>query len=297
MFRLWRPQRHPNVVRAPKLKLKLVRLEREIGATADRIRERKAHRKRRSVIARVFKKVTTAIAYIGRLIIIAVRPTPKVYEHASQFKGTVVSKGDAGGTVNAAGSTHRTHPQPGDLQHRTASSHSKRAVASKGEAVGKAIAPGSFLISICIGMVLICGMLIAILFRQIRDMEREIALWKQHVAMVEAHLDRDEKNAQQTIGKEPKLLGTAPPHIPFTLSNDDMKAVRASIRVLPSNPGAQQKIHVGDEITGTIALPVPESLVSQIPKLRGAKFLVDQNSAIVIIGQGSNRADAVIEPQ
>jgi hypothetical protein len=34
-----------------------------------------------------------------------------------------------------------------------------------------------------------------------------------------------------------------------------------------------------------------------MPKLRGAKFLVDQNGAIIIIGEGSNRADAVIEPQ
>jgi hypothetical protein len=33
------------------------------------------------------------------------------------------------------------------------------------------------------------------------------------------------------------------------------------------------------------------------PKLRGAKFFVDQNSAIIIVGAGSNRADAVIEPQ
>jgi hypothetical protein len=35
---------------------------------------------------------------------------------------------------------------------------------------------------------------------------------------------------------------------------------------------------------------------NQLPKLRGAKFLVDQNGAI-IISENSNRADAVIEPQ
>jgi hypothetical protein len=34
-----------------------------------------------------------------------------------------------------------------------------------------------------------------------------------------------------------------------------------------------------------------------MPKLRGAKFFVDQNGAIIIIGEGSNRVDAVIEPQ
>ena len=76
-----------------------------------------------------------------------------------------------------------------------------------------------------------------------------------------------------------------------------MKAIRAFIKVLPSKPGSQQKIHVGDEMLDTRSAPVPEPLVKQLPKLRGAKFLVDQNGAIIIVGEGSNRADAVIEPQ
>jgi hypothetical protein len=36
---------------------------------------------------------------------------------------------------------------------------------------------------------------------------------------------------------------------------------------------------------------------SQMPKLRGARFLAEENGAIILIGEGSNRADAVIEPQ
>jgi hypothetical protein len=43
--------------------------------------------------------------------------------------------------------------------------------------------------------------------------------------------------------------------------------------------------------------PVPESLVGRIPKLRGARFLVDDSGAIVIVGDGSNRADVVVDPQ
>jgi hypothetical protein len=76
-----------------------------------------------------------------------------------------------------------------------------------------------------------------------------------------------------------------------------MRVIREFIKVLPSKPGAQQKIQLGEEISDTPSTPVPESLVNRLPKLRGASFLVDQNGAIIIIGEGSKRADAVIEPQ
>jgi hypothetical protein len=40
--------------------------------------------------------------------------------------------------------------------------------------------------------------------------------------------------------------------------------------------------------------PIPASLVDQMPKLRGARFSIDQDGAIIIIGEGSNRVDAVL---
>jgi hypothetical protein len=161
---------------------------------------------------------------------------------------------------------------------------------SKGEGVGRAAnTPGVFFVSICIGLLAICGVVIALLFLQVKEMKVEMVHWKQRLAAAEVHLGKIEKIAQQQIA--------SPRHMPITLGNDDMKAIRAFIKVLPSKPGAQQKIHVGEEIWGIRSVPVPESLVNQIPKLRGARFLVDDNGAIIIIGQGSNRADAVIEPQ
>jgi len=160
---------------------------------------------------------------------------------------------------------------------------------SKGEVIGRTNTLGVFFVSICFGLLAICGVVIALLFLQIKEMKVEMVHWKQRLAEAEAHLGKIEKIAQQQI---------APPrHMPITLGNDDMKAIRAFIKVLPSQPGAQQKIHVGEEISGTRSAPLPESLINQIPKLRGARFLVDDNGAIIIIGQGSNRADALIEPQ
>jgi hypothetical protein len=165
-----------------------------------------------------------------------------------------------------------------------------------GMGVGTASALG---ISICFGLLVVCGIMIATLFTQIRDMKADIAFLKQHLAAADAHLSRLEKIAQQKIIKEAKIPETppSPPHVQITLSNDDMKVIRASIKVIPSQPGAQPKIHLGQEVSNASTVPVPESLVGKIPKLRGARFLVDENGAIIIIGEGSNRADVVVEPQ
>jgi hypothetical protein len=166
---------------------------------------------------------------------------------------------------------------------------------AKRQAAGRASALGIFL-SICFGLLAICGTIIALLFIQIKDMKVEMTGIKQRLAATEAHLGRFEKIAQQQLVKESNIFD-APRRIPIELGNDDMKAIRASIRVLPSTGAAQQKTRVGDKISDTKSVPIPESLVTQMPKLRGAKFFVDQNGAIIIIGEGSNRVDAVIEPQ
>ena len=76
-----------------------------------------------------------------------------------------------------------------------------------------------------------------------------------------------------------------------------MKAIRTSIKVLPPKPGAQAKIRVGEEVSDVRSAPVPESLSTQIPKLRGARFSIDDNGAIVLFAEGSNYVGAVIEPQ
>jgi hypothetical protein len=250
---------------APKVKSKLVELEREISRSiADHIRENTNHRQTvvapPSIFARFFTKLTMAIVYWRKLITIPTRPAPRGYEpHAIKRKEAEI----------------------------------------KGGAVGRASALGFFLISICFGLLVVCGILIAMLFTQIREMKVDIASLKQHLLTADAHLSRLEEIAQQKIIKEAKTVETppTPPRVPIMLSNDDMKAIRAFIKVLPSQPGAQPKIHLGDEVSNTSTVPVPESLVSQIPKLHGARFLVDQNGAIILIGEGSSRADVVIEPQ
>ena len=274
-LRLWRrkphlnkarPQKRPNLMRAQKWNSKLVELEREIKAMLSPIRDhRKTAPNRGSVIARFFKGVG---------------------DNAGNQKRTIVVSGSNLNPIAA-------HPTPRAAEPGIVAQEKPSA---KRQAAGRASALGVFL-SMCFGLLAICGTIIALLFLQIKDMKVEMTGIKQRLATTEAQLGRVEKNALQLV-KESSIFEGPPRRAPIELGNDDMKAVRASIRVLPSKSGAEQpKTRVGDKISDTKSAPVPESLVTQMPKLRGAKFFVDQNGAIIIIGEGSSRVDAVIEPQ
>jgi hypothetical protein len=141
------------------------------------------------------------------------------------------------------------------------------------------------------------GGIIALLFVQIKDMKGEIARWQQNLSATQTQLRQVEKAAQQKAENAVKAADARAQFGPIVLGKDEMKAIRASIKVLPPKPGAQAKIRVGEEVPDVRSAPVPESLTSQIPKLRGARFSIDDNGAIVLFAEGSNYVGAVIEPQ
>jgi hypothetical protein len=160
---------------------------------------------------------------------------------------------------------------------------------------------GAFAISICFSLLVVCGILIPMLLIQTKDLKTDITLLKMRLAAVDAHFSQLESQ-QKT--KEAKAADNPPPPPPpprrqvqIALNNDEIKLIRGFIKVVPSQPGAQQKVQLGQEISTNFMIPVPASLISQIAKLRGARFLVDDNGAIIISGEGSNHADVVVEPQ
>ena len=185
-------------------------------------------------------------------------------------------------------------PAPGDYEQPT---YIKGSTVLRGQAFERARAPGYFLISICFGLLAVCGIMLAVLYTEMKDLKSEIGLLQQSHAAMQARLGQLEKAVQQKIvAKEAKIV-EAPSRHAIALSGDDMKLIRSFIKVVPSRGGDQPKIHPGDEILDGRAVPVPELLISQVPKLRGARFLIDPNGAIIILGEGGNRADAVIEPE
>jgi hypothetical protein len=261
-FSLWRPKRHRRKVRAPNVKSR--QLEPAI-ASADGIRA-SADTSRPAVVPqsvtskpKLFGRLTNGIEYWRKLITPSARSPSRGYEPQTVKRKEVELRRGTSGRVSALA------------------------------------------ISICFGLLVCSGIVIAALFTQVRDMQADIAFLKLRLAGMDSHLTRLEVTAQQKIIKEAKIAETPPPPPPrrvqINLSNDDIKLIRASIKILPSQPGAQPKVQLGQEVSAISTVPVPGSVVGQIPKLRGARFLVDDNGAIIIIGDGSTRADVVIEPQ
>ena len=259
-------------------KSKLVKLEREIGSVADHIagsRNRvRSVGTTHSAIAGFFKAagrdIAFMIAYARRQIMAAASSLRRLF-------------------------TAAVHPVPPPYQPKAAAG-TKRSVEEKG-AKGGTGGPSLLLVSVCFGLLVLCGVIIALLFLQIQGMKDEIARWQQNLSATQAQLRQVEKAARQKTESEAKAAEARAQRGPIILGMDEMKAIRASIKVLPPRPGAQAKIRVGEEVPDVKSAPVPESLTTQIPKLRGARFSIDDNGAIVLFAEGSSRVDAVIEPQ
>ena len=85
----------------------------------------------------------------------------------------------------------------------------------------------------------------------------------------------------------------------LSIATLDMTAVIFSIRVFMARAIGERNEKLGVSISDAKSAPIPETFATHYSNAepRGTKFFVDQNSAIIIIGEGSNRVDAVIEPQ
>jgi hypothetical protein len=275
----WRRGRPRKVVRVPKLKSKLVKLEREIGGVADRIvRDRargRAARKSKNGIAKFSRDVgRSLLAAIGHVL------------HRTASAASSIWKVATIG-VRAAPAA----------QHLGTTGLEKRVVVPDRARTESKNKSGLILVSICFGLLVLSGVIIALLFLQIKDMKGEIARWQQNLSATQTQLRQVEKAAQQKTESAIKAVDAHAKIGPIVLGVEEMKAIRASIKVLPPKPGAQAKIRVGEEAPSAKSAPVPESLATQIPKLRGARFSIDDNGAIVLFAEGSNYVGAVIEPQ
>ena len=143
---------------------------------------------------------------------------------------------------------------------------------------------------------ILCGLTIYV---QINGLKTELANVRREVTGVTNRvekLNRDlaEIAAPNTVQTLPELPDNrARPRV-FDLTGSDIQLIRQFVKVPPPQPGVAGKLVAGDVLPNSRVAPVPEPLVERLPKLRGAKFTVDLNSAIIISGPGSNRVDVVI---
>lgn len=154
------------------------------------------------------------------------------------------------------------------------------------------------LIYLFVGLTILCVTLILIMLKQMNDIKSIIAVWQKEVAATNARLSHVEKTqedySRQQIHAAPKEPAR---HVPLALAQSDFDVVRQFIKVPPQPPGKSPTVHLGEQVPDATSIPVPEALTEKLPVLRGARFFLDQDGSIVLIGKGSNQADAIISPQ
>jgi hypothetical protein len=156
------------------------------------------------------------------------------------------------------------------------------------------------LVYVCLGLVIVCGIVAVLLLVQIRELKTEMAFIGYEFAATKAKVSKLEKVAREIDDGQSEAAPhrkTAdaqlePPSL--VLGGADIEIIRQFIKVPPPQLGAQAKLNAGDNIAQLTVSPIPKGLADALPKLRDAVFSIDQNSSIIIIGAGSKRIDAVV---
>jgi hypothetical protein len=261
---------------------KLVKLEREIGGLADQIYGKAG-------AAAAFAKARAAAVKLRRRTLEAL----KAVEVFFKARAPVIAQSSRKTLDTAIHGAKPIRKAPTPRRREPVSSKQGARRGHRGLLDG-------LLLAACFGLVGICGVLVLSLFLQVQDMQGQIDRSQSSLSDAKAQLSQLESAVQSLVQERAAQTATrsaAPPQPALVLSKDEKATIRQFIRVLPPVPGGQPKIHLGDAVSSAASAPMPEALVEQMPKLRGARFLIDQDGAIVILGEGSNRADAIVPPR
>ena len=129
---------------------------------------------------------------------------------------------------------------------------------------------------------------------EIATLQREIIALKLRVATLDRIASANEVR-DKTKSETPKPLADAQPdQAPLILSREEIQLIRDYIKPAPVAASATEMIKVGDPVTGE-TVPFPSPITEKVRKLFGARFTI-RHGIIVIIRNGSRRADAVIGP-
>ena len=84
---------------------------------------------------------------------------------------------------------------------------------------------------------------------------------------------------------------------PFALNPSQMTAIREAFNLMRKN-GEQPTFHLGDKVPAADLKPMPDELLQKAaaPQLKGTKFLIDKNGALVVTASADNLVVLIVEP-
>jgi hypothetical protein len=150
------------------------------------------------------------------------------------------------------------------------------------------------LLSVAVLVSCVCA---TIVFTQLKSLKGEIATLQREIIALKLRVARLDQiaSANEARDNAPRSPArTHPDQASLSLSREEIQLIRDYIKPAPVAGAATESIKVGDPVTGE-TIPFPSPITDKVRKLLGARFTI-RNGVIVITGNGSHYADAVIGP-
>ena len=145
------------------------------------------------------------------------------------------------------------------------------------------------LVLIVIGAVGVHAQLDA-LKNELSGIRRELIGARDRIAQLERKVveepARQANEAARRVEERPRL----------ELTREEVQLIRDYIKIPPAPAGAAATIQIGAVVPPGLLVPLPQQIGEKSPKLIGARFMTDQNGAIVIVSRTSRQADAIVAP-
>ena len=161
----------------------------------------------------------------------------------------------------------------------------------------------------CVGLSVVCGILVIVLMAQSRRFEKESAEFRMALALAKMKISKLEVRPQMdsSIAVVSGGIATTPPGTskapaamaktaaaePISISENDIATIRQFIKPVASK-SAMTTARAGDPVGQIATAPIPQPLAETVPKLAGAKFSIDDAGSILIITKNSDTLSAVV---
>jgi hypothetical protein len=142
------------------------------------------------------------------------------------------------------------------------------------------------------------------IYIQIGDLKTDVGVIRTNIINLVERFSKMEKSAEDSRASERQIittLGRIEAQVPksdpiiagFYLTASEASAIAQVLRP-PLRNDNQPTISVGSRVPENMLRPIPDELLAKIPRLRGARYVIDANNAVALAAPGTDVIFAIV---
>jgi hypothetical protein len=131
---------------------------------------------------------------------------------------------------------------------------------------------------------------------QLQNFQNQLERIKTETSAINGRITKLEEEQNQLAATDKSRSDDSLKPTGLKVSDTDIQTIRQFIKVAPSSTNARPLLKIGDTLPRSASLPLPEPVLEQIPKLRGARFAIDKGGAITITDAKGDHVAFIIDP-